>query len=204
MKEINTINSLALTFFIIIVTMLISLNNRTINSTIITIEKGMSLSAVSELLYEKNVIVNQDVFKAKAILRGLASKVPTGKFLLEGKVSDKVLIDLIFKKGPIKLKLMIPEGLQSDQLFKNINTLLKTDYDFKKYFSSEEIIQDFNIEGQTLEGYLYPDTYYLYHDSSPAEIIDILITEFWKQFDKNLLNRANQLGFSVHEVVTLA
>ena len=114
------------------------------------------------------------------------------------------LIDLIFKKGPIKLKLMIPEGLQSDQLFKNINTLLKTDYDFKKYFSSEEIIQDFNIEGQTLEGYLYPDTYYLYHDSSPAEIIDILITEFWKQFDKNLLNRANQLGFSVHEVVTLA
>tara|TARA_B100000405_G_scaffold136464_1_gene95370 strand:+ start:1672 stop:2661 length:990 start_codon:yes stop_codon:yes gene_type:complete len=204
MKEINTINSLALTFFIIIVTILLSLNNRTINSTIITIEKGMSLSAVSELLYEKNVIVNQDVFKAKAILRGLASKVPTGKFLLEGKVSDKVLIDLIFKKGPIKLKLMIPEGLQSDQLFKNINTLLKTDYDFKKYFSSEEIIQDFNIEGQTLEGYLYPDTYYLYHDSSPAEIIDILITEFWKQFDKNLLNRANQLGFSVHEVVTLA
>ena len=204
MKEINTINSLALTFFIIIVTILISLNNRTINSTTITIEKGMSLSAVSELLYEKNVIVNQDVFKAKAILRGLASKVPTGKFLLEGKVSDKVLIDLIFKKGPIKLKLMVPEGLQSDQLFKNINTLLKTDYNFKKYFSSEEIIQDFNIEGQTLEGYLYPDTYYLYHDSSPAEIIDILITEFWKQFDKNLLNRANQLGFSVHEVVTLA
>ena len=98
MKEINTINSLALTFFIIIVTILISLNNRTINSTIITIEKGMSLSAVSELLYEKNVIVNQDVFKAKAILRGLASKVPTGKFLLEGKVSDKVLIDLIFKR----------------------------------------------------------------------------------------------------------
>ena len=185
MKEINTINSLALTFFIIIVTILISLNNRIINSTIITIEKGMSLSAVSELLYEKNVIVNQDVFKAKAILRGLASKVPTGKFLVEGKVSDKVLIDLIFKKGPIKLKLMIPEGLQSDQLFKNINTLLKTDYDFKKYFSSEEIIQDFNIEGQTLEGYLYPDTYYLYHDSSPAEIIDILITEFWKQFDKS-------------------
>ena len=152
MKEINTINSLALTFFIIIVTILLSLNNRTINSTIITIEKGMSLSAVSELLYEKNVIVNQDVFKAKAILRGLASKVPTGKFLLEGKVSDKVLIDLIFKKGPIKLKLMIPEGLQSDQLFKNINTLLKTDYDFKKYFSTEEIIQDYNIEGQTLVG----------------------------------------------------
>ena len=35
-------------------------------------------------------------------------------------------------------------------------------------------------------------------------IIDILLKEFWNQFDKNLQDRANQLGFSVHEVVTLA
>ena len=133
MKEINTINSLALTLFIIIATILLSINNRTINSTVVTIEKGMSLSTVSELLYENNVIVNQDVFKVKAILRGLAPKVPTGKFLLEGKVSDKILIDLIFKKGPMKLKLMIPEGLQSNQVIKNINSLLKTDNDIQKY-----------------------------------------------------------------------
>ena len=51
MKEINTINSLALTLFIIIATILLSINNRTINSTVVTIEKGMSLSSVSELLY---------------------------------------------------------------------------------------------------------------------------------------------------------
>ena len=82
--------------------------------------------------------------------------------------------------------------------------MLKTDYDFKKYFYSKEIIQDFNIKGKSLEGYLYPDTYYLYHDSSPDEIINILLTEFWKRFDKNLINRTNQLGLSVHQVVTLA
>ena len=60
------------------------------------------------------------------------------------------------------------------------------------------------MNASSLEGYLFPDTYYLYHDSLPNEIIDILLTEFWKQFDENLQNRANQLGFSVHEVVTLA
>ena len=164
----------------------------------------MSLSTVSQLLHQKNIIVSQDIFKAKVMLRGLASKIPTGKFLLEGKVSDSVLIDSIFYEGPIKLKLTIPEGLQSDQIFQNINLLLKTNYDFKKYFNSKEIIQDFNIKGKSLEGYLYPDTYYLYHDSSPDEIINILLTEFWKRFDKNLINRTNQLGLSVHQVVTLA
>lgn len=200
----NTTNSLVLATFIIVITMLYSINNRTINPTILTIEKGMSLSTVSQLLHQKNIIVSQDIFKAKVMLRGLASKIPTGKFLLEGKVSDSVLIDSIFYEGPIKLKLTIPEGLQSDQIFQNINLLLKTNYDFKKYFNSKEIIQDFNIKGKSLEGYLYPDTYYLYHDSLPDEIINILLTEFWKRFDKNLINRTNQLGLSVHQVVTLA
>ena len=204
MKVMNTTNSLVLATFIIVITMLVSINNRTINSTIVTIEKGMSLNSVAQLLYKKNVIVSQDIFKAKVVLRGLASKIPTGKFLFEGQVSDSVIIDLIFNDGPIKLKLTIPEGLQSDQVFENINALLDTEYDFKKYFNSKEIIQDFNITGKSLEGYLYPDTYYLYHDSSPGEIIEILLSEFWKRFDKNLIDRTNQLGFSVHQVVTLA
>ena len=204
MKEINTTKSIAITILNIFDTGILSINNREINPSIITIEKGMSLNSVSNLLLENNVIVNQNIFKLKVVSRGLASKIPTGKFLIEGKISDAILIDLIFNKGPIKLKLTIPEGLQSKNLFQNINMLLNTDYDFNKYFNSTEILEEYGLNASSLEGYLFPDTYYLYHDSLPNEIIDILLTEFWKQFDENLQNRANQLGFSVHEVVTLA
>jgi len=204
MKEINTTLSIAITILIIFVTSILSVNNREINSSVITIEKGMSLNSVSNLLLENEIIINQDIFKLKVITRGLASKIPTGRFLIDGKISDAILIDLIFNKGPIKLKLTIPEGSQSKNLFKDINTLLNTDYDFNKYFNSTEILEQYKVDASSLEGYLYPDTYYLYHDSSPEEIIDILLSEFWKKFDENLQDRANQLGFSVHEVVTLA
>ena len=204
MKEINTTLSIAITILIIFVTSLLSVNNREVNSSVITIEKGMSLNSVSNLLLENEIIVNQNIFKLKVITRGLASKIPTGRFLIDGKISDAILIDLIFNKGPIKLKLTIPEGSQSKNLFKDINTLLNTDYDFNKYFNSTEILEQYQVDASSLEGYLYPDTYYLYHDSSPEEIIDILLSEFWKKFDENLQDRANQLGFSVHEVVTLA
>ena len=204
MKEINTTLSTAITILIIFVTSMLSVNNREVNSSVITIEKGMSLNSVSNLLLENEIIVNQNIFKLKVITRGLASKIPTGRFLINGKISDAILIDLIFNKGPIKLKLTIPEGSQSKNLFKDINTLLNTDYDFNKYFNSTKILEQYKVDASSLEGYLYPDTYYLYHDSSPEEIIDILLTEFWKKFDENLQDRANQLGFSVHEVVTLA
>ena len=204
MKEINTTLSIAITILIIFVTSILSVNNREVNSSVITIEKGMSLNSVSNLLLENEIIANQNIFKLKVISRGLASKIPTGRFLIDGKISDALLIDLIFNKGPIKLKLTIPEGSQSKNLFQDINTLLNTDYDFNKYFNSTEILEQYNVDALSLEGYLYPDTYYLYHDSSPEEIIDILLSEFWKKFDENLQDRANQLGFSVHEVVTLA
>lgn len=204
MKEINTTLSIAITILIIFFTSILSVNNREVNSSVITIEKGMSLNSVSNLLLENEIIVNQNIFKLKVITRGLASKIPTGRFLIDGKISDAILIDLIFNKGPIKLKLTIPEGSQSKNLFKDINTLLNTDYDFNKYFNSTEILEQYKVDASSLEGYLYPDTYYLYHDSSPEEIIDILLSEFWKKFDENLQHRANQLGFSVHEVVTLA
>ena len=204
MKEINTTLSIAITILIIFLTSILSVNNREVNSSVITIEKGMSLNSVSNLLLENEIIVNQNIFKLKVITRGLASKIPTGRFLINGKISDAILIDLIFNKGPIKLKLTIPEGSQSKNLFKDINTLLNTDYDFNKYFNSTEILEQYQVDASSLEGYLYPDTYYLFHDSSPEEIIDILLSEFWKKFDENLQDRANQLGFSVHEVVTLA
>ena len=96
MKELNTIKSLAVTFLIIFATSLLSINNRNINSSIVTIEKGMSLNSVAKLLYDQDIISNQNIFKFKVVVRGLDSKIPTGKFLVNGNVSDAKLIDLFW------------------------------------------------------------------------------------------------------------
>lgn len=204
MKEIDTITSIALSFLIILSTAFLSVNNREIEAKTISISKGMSLNSVINLLHENNLIVNKNVLKAKILIRGLASKVPTGTFLIEGKVSDAILIDSIFNKGPIKLKLTIPEGTSAKKIFESINLLLKTDHRFDNLFTEKNILNKYNINGSSLEGYLYPNTYFFFNDTSPADIVDTLVSQFWIEFDQKLLNRANELGLSVHEVVTLA
>jgi len=204
MKEIDTITSIALSFLIILSTAFLSVNNREIEAKTISISKGMSLNSVINLLHENNLIVNKNVLKAKILIRGLASKVPTGTFLIEGKVSDAILIDSIFNKGPIKLKLTIPEGTSAKKIFQSINLLLKTDHRFDNLFTEKNILNKYNIIGSSLEGYLYPNTYFFFNDTSPADIVDTLVSQFWIEFDQKLLNRANELGLSVHEVVTLA
>ena len=204
MKEVDTITSIALSFLIILSTAFLSVNNREIEAKTISISKGMSLNSVINLLHENNLIVNKNVLKAKILIRGLASKVPTGTFLIEGKVSDAILIDSIFNKGPIKLKLTIPEGTSAKKIFESINLLLKTDHRFNNLFTEKNILNKYNISGSSLEGYLYPNTYFFFNDTSPADIVDTLVSQFWIEFDQKLLNRANELGLSVHEVVTLA
>ena len=204
MKEIDTITSIALSFLIILSTAFLSVNNREIEAKTISISKGMSLNSVINLLHENNLIINKNVLKAKILIRGLASKVPTGTFLIEGKVSDAILIDSIFNKGPIKLKLTIPEGTSAKKIFESINLLLKTDHRFDNLFTEKNTLNKYNIIGSSLEGYLYPNTYFFFNDTSPADIVDTLVSQFWIEFDQKLLNRANELGLSVHEVVTLA
>jgi UPF0755 protein len=204
MKEINTITSIAISFLIILSTAFLSINNREITPKTITINKGMSLNTVINLLQENNIIINKNVLKAKIMIQGLSSKVPTGTFLIEGKVSDSKLIDIIFNKGPIKLKLTIPEGTSSKKIFESINLLLNTNYQFEDLLTEKNILSKYDIDGSSFEGYLYPNTYYFYYDTSPEDIIDTLVSQFWKEFDENLISRANELGLSVHEVVTLA
>jgi len=204
MKEINTITSIAISFLIILSTAFLSINNREITPKTITINKGMSLNTVINLLQENSIIINKNVLKAKIMIQGLSSKVPTGTFLIEGKVSDSKLIDIIFNKGPIKLKLTIPEGTSSKKIFESINLLLNTNYQFEDLLTEKNILSKYDIDGSSFEGYLYPNTYYFYYDTSPEDIIDTLVSQFWKEFDENLISRTNELGLSVHEVVTLA
>lgn len=55
-----------------------------------------------------------------------------------------------------------------------------------------------------LEGYLFPDTYRVWQDSTPETVVYRMLSNFEKKFDARYLARAAALGYSVDEVVTMA
>jgi UPF0755 protein len=56
----------------------------------------------------------------------------------------------------------------------------------------------------TLEGYLFPDTYHLFREMDPEEVIHMMVNQFKKVFGPDLANRASELGISESEAVILA
>jgi UPF0755 protein len=56
----------------------------------------------------------------------------------------------------------------------------------------------------TLEGYLYPDTYFFNKTISPEDMTRQMVRKFFSVWSKEFDTRATQLGMTRHQVVTLA
>jgi UPF0755 protein len=112
-------------------------------------------------------------------------------------------------KGQVKRHLVtIPEGYtisQIAQLLEDLNLVEKKS--FLQKTSSPVLINALGLShlaGPTLEGYLFPNTYHLYKEMDPEEVIQMMTHEFKKVFGPDLANRTTELGISEREAVILA
>ena len=59
-------------------------------------------------------------------------------------------------------------------------------------------------EGATLEGYLFPETYTLSSNMTPEDAVFQMLSVFDERFNEDLRSRADQMGLSMHQVMTVA
>jgi UPF0755 protein len=109
-------------------------------------------------------------------------------------------------KGSVKLyKLTIPEGYNLYQIaelvaaanFGNQNAFIEKATD-------TALVRENGLEGETLEGYLFPDTYFFPKKITVETIIATMVRRFRSVFAPEWQARAKDLGLTVHQIVTLA
>jgi len=59
-------------------------------------------------------------------------------------------------------------------------------------------------EGASLEGYLFPNTYQFGSNAAPEDVIYLMLDAFDAEFTPQMRKRAQELGMTIHQVVTLA
>lgn len=184
----------------------------------VTIPKGSSLSDISEILYENDLIRNKQVFKFYADFTDNAAKLKAGTYTLaRGMDFDDIIYTLRQSTDAAPTaQVTLPEGLTINAF----GTILSDNGVIGGSAGYLEIgvtgqgvtlpsaLQDPDVDtsGRTylLEGYLFPDTYEFYTSSDPAEVIRRQVARFEEIFNAELQERAADLGMSVDEVVTLA
>ena len=130
----------------------------------ITINHGESLSAISKKLLAEGVITNEKTFEMATKIRGLDTSIPVGTFLMKNvKVNHDIINHLVFG-NPERKKVTLLEGWNIRQTSNHLSKEMGFDYnDIVEIVNNTSFINSLGIKSESLEGYLYPDTYIFLH-----------------------------------------
>lgn len=172
----------------------------------IHVEEGATLTQIIDSLYTKEVIPNKFNMKVAAFLYGAERKIKAGKYEIPNGLSYLELVELLVNGSPIPQKLVtIPEGIWQPKLAEILQRDLGIDStEFMRLSYDKRFLRTLGINSNSLEGYLLPDTYYFFKDISAKNLIRKLVGETRNFFDEEKKKRAEELGLSINEVLTLA
>ncbi|MEA4853587.1 MAG: endolytic transglycosylase MltG [Christensenella sp.] len=188
----------------------------------ITIEKGSSLNTISEVLYENGLIQNKQVFKLYVDFSDMSSKLKAGTYELSKNMDfDDIIYALQKGQGTAataRVKFM--EGVSATNYANTLveSGILKNTTDYMNIVTTGEGFEEYDFVRAAidknnasvgkriylLEGYVFPDTYEFYTNASAKDVIKKQLDRFEEIFTDEYRARAEELGMSVDEVVTLA
>lgn len=171
----------------------------------VKIESGSSLKGISELFYNKKIISSKASFELAVRILGKEKQLPTGTFRLVNSNSNYSIINQLIYGSPEIIKVRLLEGWNKVQLADHLSSSMSFDKkNILKLIGNKDFILKHGINSNSLEGYLFPDTYYFFEGEKVESVLSQLINEHNKFWTDQNIKRAEILGLTKHEVVTLA
>ena len=190
----------------------------------VVIPQNASAGKIADLLYhacgegEKGLIVSSASFKIYVDFIGRANSLKAGTYRLSKNMTIPEIVDVLTAGNPARrtTRLVVIEGKtveeiantirESDAITTDPEAFLALCRDATAYAKYPFIAELTNAGDRryVLEGYLFPDTYEIYVDSTPEEIIDKMLARYYEIYTGEWVARAEELGMTRDQVMTLA
>ncbi|HWQ06935.1 MAG: endolytic transglycosylase MltG [Clostridiaceae bacterium] len=192
----------------------------------VTIPASSSASSIARILYgacgydKEGLISSTAAFKVYVDFVGKANSLKAGTYVLSKNMSIKQIVEILCEGNAPKatITFTVPEGytivgigkvLLDKGLISSEADLLeaaKTGSAFTNFAFINDVASTSNVASRAyvLEGYLFPDTYEVYADASVETILIKMLNRFNEVFTDEYLTRAEQLGMTMDQVLTLA
>jgi UPF0755 protein len=176
----------------------------------IEIKQGNGASQIGQLLVDQGLIRSRWFFELYVKLNKLQHNFNPGKIKISPSMNFRQIVSLLTTQAEKTVR--IQEGWNNQQIgdiLEKANLVKKAD--FIKYISSDfsglkerySFLKDLP-ESASLEGYLFPDTYNFFNNSSNEQIVRKLLNNFDYRVDMNLRQEAERQGMRLYDVITLA
>ena len=168
------------------------------------VRKGESLRAIANRLEERGLVRDARATTWWARLRGQAGELHAGQYWLSPALSPSEIIDRFASGRVATWEVVIPEGLTAAEIGERLAARGIVDArEFTAAVADPALARELGIPAQSLEGYLFPETYRLPRGSTGPEVVRVLVEQFraaWKQVEA----RAAERKLEMHPVVILA
>ncbi|MCJ7789532.1 MAG: endolytic transglycosylase MltG [Candidatus Atribacteria bacterium] len=171
------------------------------NSTIqkiINIPSGTNAKEIVHIL-EKNEIIrkNNYLFIILIKLSKLEDKLKFGEYNLSPSLNMLQILNKLARGEIVVYKITIPEGYTSIQIAELL--------DKKEIVEKESFLKLVKYGEKSWEGYLFPDTYEVPKKYGAENMFKLMLSNFEQvAVDNKLINKAEQTGFTMDEIITLA
>lgn len=179
----------------------------------ITIPEGFDLSEIAELLKDNGVIDEPFTFEVYARVKDMDQKLDSGTFTLNSNLGYDQIFQILKKKEAPKnvVSVTFYEGMRLSDIAERLEENGVCGYDeFMEAAKTEVFEYEFESMMGTdehiyykWEGYLFPDTYEFFTNSTPRSVMVKFIDNFNKKIS-GYYDRMQELGMSLDEVITLA
>lgn len=186
------------------------------------IKEGEGVKSIATHLEQEKLIQDERFFLYYIWETKKGSKLQAGTYELSPDMTIPSIVEK-FTEGKVKievLKLTIPEGFTNKKIialvqekkpaiaeeFEKIvlcKCLGAETCECDKFSSKYDFISQIP-EGIDMEGYLFPDTYFIDEEETGVTLVSKFLNNFKKKVDSDLMGKISASGESLHEVITLA
>ncbi len=166
----------------------------------VTIESGETLQEVADKLEESKVISSSWLFEWYARIKGIDRDVVAGTFFLEPENSILgALREVTTSQAADERQLTFLEGWS----LRDISSYL---VEQGLISSADELyaITGYPVEADSLEGYLFPDTYRLFVDATAQDVVDKMLETFDQKVTQEMRDEIAAQGKTLDEVIIMA
>lgn len=172
---------------------------------IFTIAPGQSLKQIAAGLASRGLVPDAFLFTWYARYKKAGTRLPAGEYLIPADLTPVQVLDTLLE-GKVRLyRLTIPEGLNMNETASLVAAAGLCDTKtFLDLCMDHEFIAALAVPSHTLEGFLFPDTYFFSKSATCRQVIKKMVATFFAVFTPRWQERAETMGFSLQKIVTLA
>ena len=137
--------------------------------------------------------------------RDIDRKIRPGEYELDASLSSQEILAKLLSGRVVLHPITIPEGYNLAQIADVLSTQQVTDAkEFTKLVRDRAYIATLGIEADSLEGYLFPETYSFPRGTKAREVIKAMVDGLHRVWSAEMQEQAARMKLSLHQVLTLA